>query len=292
MRAELQLTSFRLDGRPVEVADDGASLLEALRDRLGARTPKDGCSPQGQCGCCTVWIDGQPRVACVTPLARAAGRDVTTLAGLPDADAWTAVFAATGASQCGFCTPGIVMRVAALSPAARQAPAAVHRALAAHLCRCTGWQPIVEAVAAFPGAVRRPTDAGTRRASIEGRTSQHVAPGGDAGFADDIAPADALVAVRGEDGAWHVGATLTVARTGAGRVQGRRTTAPPSWPVAVPDGEWVRTLQTTWVEPAYLEPDAAWCEPGGEPATATRQRWRVRRQGRQRGGRRRPSPGR
>jgi xanthine dehydrogenase small subunit len=251
----------------VEVADDGASLLEALRDRLGARTPKDGCSPQGQCGCCTVWIDGQPRVACVTPLARAAGRDVTTLAGLPDAEAWIGAFAATGASQCGFCTPGIMMRVAALAPDARRSPAAVHRALAAHLCRCTGWQPIVEAVTTFPGAVRRPAAASSGRATLEGHTPQQLAPGGDGGFADDLAPPNSLVAIRGDDGEWHVGTTLSAARTAAGRVQGRRTTAPPSWPVAVPDGDWVRTLQTTWVEPGYLEPDAAWCAPGGEPAT-------------------------
>ena len=94
-----------------------------------------------------------------------------------------------------------------------------------------------------------------------------MAPGGDGGFADDLAPDDALVAICGDDGHWHVGPTLTAARASAARVQGRRTTAPPSWPVAVPDGEWVRTLQTTWVEPAYLEPDAAWCAPGGEPAT-------------------------
>jgi aerobic-type carbon monoxide dehydrogenase small subunit (CoxS/CutS family) len=267
LRAELQLTSFRLDGRPVEVADDGASLLEVLRDRLDARTPKDGCSPQGQCGCCTVWVDGHPRVACVTPLARVAGRDVTTLAGLPDADAWTAAFAAGGASQCGFCTPGIVMRVAALGPDARRAPGTVHRALAAHLCRCTGWQPIVETVVSFDASALRLVPADGGRAALEGRTAQRVAPGGDGGFADDLTPADALVAIRADDGAWHVGETLTAARAAAKRVPGRRTTVPVSWPVDVPAGDWVRTLQTTWVEPAYLEPDAAWCRPGGEPAT-------------------------
>jgi aerobic-type carbon monoxide dehydrogenase small subunit (CoxS/CutS family) len=267
LRAELQLTSFRLDGRPVDVADDGASLLEVLRDRLGTRTAKDGCSPQGQCGCCTVWIDGQPRVACVTPLARVAGRDVTTLAGLPDGDAWTAAFAAGGASQCGFCTPGIVMRVAALGPDARRSPTTVHRALAAHLCRCTGWQPIVETVVSFDVSASRSAPPDGSRAGLEGHTAQRVAAGGDGGFADDLAPADALVAIRGDDGTWHVGETLTAARTAAARVQGRRTTAPPSWPVDAPAGDWARTLQTTWVEPAYLEPDAAWCRPGGEPAT-------------------------
>src|SRR3954453_17680576 len=78
---------FRLDGGDVEVDDATAAndtLLGVLRDHLGNRTPKDGCSPQGQCGCCTVLIDGAPRVACVTPARRAAGRDVTTLDGLDD----------------------------------------------------------------------------------------------------------------------------------------------------------------------------------------------------------------
>src|SRR5690349_17172849 len=98
--------SFELDGRAVEVADDGASLLEVLRDRLGERSPKDGCSPQGQCGCCTVWVDGSPRVACVTPARRVAGRRVTTLEGLDPAvrGRWADAFTAAGASQCGFCT--------------------------------------------------------------------------------------------------------------------------------------------------------------------------------------------
>ncbi|MDO8361644.1 MAG: hypothetical protein Q7V88_01995, partial [Actinomycetota bacterium] len=67
------------------------------------------------------------------------------------------------------------------------------------------------------------------------------------------------------DGEWVVADTLTAARRAAGKVQGRRTTEPLRWPIELPPGEWVRTLQTTWVEPAYLEPDAAWCLPGCEP---------------------------
>src|SRR3989440_9740369 len=96
--------SFILDGRAVSVEDDGASLLEVLRDRLGARSPKDGCSPQGQCGCCTVLVDGAPRVSCVTPARRVAGRSVTTLEGFAaeERQAWGQAFCATGASQCGF----------------------------------------------------------------------------------------------------------------------------------------------------------------------------------------------
>jgi aerobic-type carbon monoxide dehydrogenase small subunit (CoxS/CutS family) len=245
---------FELDGRQVQVADDGASLLEVVRDRLGERSPKDGCSPQGQCGCCTVLVDGQPRVACVTPARRVAGRRVTTLSGLPDRDAWADRFVATGGSQCGFCTPGIIMRLAAGG------------SLAAHLCRCTGWQTIVED--AVPRA--RDLDAASRRATIEGHAVQRVGrdvPLGGGGFADDTAPLDALVAVPDGHGGYSMGETLTEARAIAGKVQGRRTTIDLRHPLEVPSGDWVRTLRTTWVEPAYLETDASWCEPGGEPAS-------------------------
>src|SRR3546814_10641031 len=78
-RAPLQL---EVDGQQIEVPDEGRSLLDVLRDEVGLRSPKDGCSPQGQCGCCTVLVDGQPRVACVTPARRVAGRSITTVDGL------------------------------------------------------------------------------------------------------------------------------------------------------------------------------------------------------------------
>src|SRR5689334_11588600 len=151
---------FVLDGRDVVVDDDGASLLEVLRDRLGERSPKDGCSPQGQCGCCTVLVDGAPRVACVTPARRVAGRRVTTLTGLADRDEWAARLVATGGSQCGFCTPGIIVRLSAGG------------SLAAHLCRCTGWQTISEQ----PQPDARPRDLAkaARRAAIEGGAAQRV----------------------------------------------------------------------------------------------------------------------
>ena len=90
---------------------------------------------------------------------------------------------------------------------------------------------------------------------------------GGGGFSDDAAPPDALVAVRSASGEWVVAPTLTEARRRAGKVQGRRSTVALSWPLDPPEGTWHRTLQTTWVEPAYLEPDASWCAPGGEPVT-------------------------
>ncbi len=273
---------FTLDGRAVDVSADAGSLLDALRGPLGVRGVKDGCSPQGQCGCCTVWVDGQPRVACVTPVARVRGRSVTTIEGLDDAqrDRWANALSSTGGSQCGFCTPGIIMRLAALDPEKLAVRAEVDRALLAHLCRCTGWQTIVEAAAVAAGgrsssdmsaAPRSMTDA-AERAAIEGRTAQQVGPDvalGRGHFADDTAPPDALIALRGGDG-WVVAESMPAARAAAGRVQGRRTTAPLRWPLDLPDPgpePWARTLTTTWVEPAYLELDASWCEPGGEPAS-------------------------
>ena len=274
-----------------------------MRERLAITTDKDGCAPQGQCGCCTVLVDGEARVSCVTPAARIAGRSITTLVGLapevrePLADA----FVNTGGSQCGFCTPGILLRLAALQAKAKTSPADVERALAAHLCRCTGWQTITEAAttcfdpAQFRdllsgrGQKHNPADkksrnweAAGRRAEMEGGVAQFVgrrAPLGDAGFADDTAPRDALVAIPCPPGspadtvsaggiAWVIGESLAAARTAAGKVQGRRTTVadePPLPLPALPAGG-VR-LVTGWVEPAYLEPDASWCAPACVPAS-------------------------
>ncbi|HUY63764.1 MAG TPA: 2Fe-2S iron-sulfur cluster-binding protein [Acidimicrobiales bacterium] len=277
------MLQFTVDGQQVEVPDDGSSLLEVLRDRLGLRSAKDGCSPQGQCGCCTVWIDGHPRVACVTPCRRVAGRSVTTIDGLDHErrDRWARAFTDAGASQCGFCTPGIVMRLAASemkAEAAGGAPpdeAALSMALAAHLCRCTGWRSIFDAAASAMGAgaagQRAPRDleAAARRAALEGGTPQQVGEAvalGRGGFADDEAPLDALVAVPDAIGGWAVADTLHEARAAAGKVQGRRSTVALRHPLELPPGSFELTLRTTFVEPAYLEPDASWCVPGGEPA--------------------------
>ena len=263
-----------VDGRDVTVPDDGASLLEVLRDRLDVRGPKDGCSPQGQCGCCTVLVDGAPRVACVTPVRRVDGRSITTIAGLERAPQWAEAFCATGASQCGFCTPGIIVRLDALRAGGAGADDVdkLERALLAHLCRCTGWRTIEDAWRTRDEVPRAPRDrvGAERRAALEGGTAQSVAPEvalGLGGFADDTAPANALVAVPDGAGGWAVAETLTEARRAAAKTQGRRTTVDVAHPIAVPDGEWAVTLQTTWVEPAYLETDASWCAPGGEPVS-------------------------
>lgn len=287
--------TFTCDDQTVDIeCDPGESLLSVLRERLGVTGVKDGCAPQGQCGCCTVLVDGDPRVACVTPVERVAGRAVTTLAGLDPAvrTRLAEAFVASGGSQCGFCTPGILVRTAALIDRGRSGRTDVDRALAAHLCRCTGWQTIYEAIesvvvgeVAGSLAPSRDFAAASTRAELEGGVVQVVGtevPLGVGGFADDRAPHDALVAVPLAPGSdpevagaieafgvhWVVGETLAEARARAGKVQGRRTTleeAPPLPLPPLPEGG-VR-LATSWVEPAYLEPDASWCEPGGEPAS-------------------------
>jgi aerobic-type carbon monoxide dehydrogenase small subunit (CoxS/CutS family) len=268
-----------LDGRAVAVARDGVSLLEALREDLGVRSVKDGCSPQGQCGCCTVLIDGAARVACVTPVKRVVGRAVVTADGLVGGggigDSLVASFVRHGASQCGFCTPGILCRLAAVGP--NPSADQVRTALLAHLCRCTGWLSILEAALdpahpnPGPPAVEPASASSRRRAAIEGGTPQGGGSEvvlGRGGFADDSAPPECLVAVPDGAGGWSTGETLAEAREAAGKVQGRRSGHDLSYPVDVPPGDWDFTLQTTWVEPGYLEPDASWCEPGGDPAPA------------------------
>lgn len=273
------MLELEVDGEVVSVADDGATLLDVLREQLGKRSPKDGCSPQGQCGCCTVLVDGQPRVACVTPARRVRGRSVTTLEGLPPEQQrpWAEAFAVCGASQCGFCTPGIITRLEGLRTKGTDAgdTAAVEQALLAHLCRCTGWRTILDAWEtrlALPG--ERPphqvTAASAQRAALEGHNPQTTGTEvalGQGGFADDTAPDGALVAVPDGAGGWAVGESLADARATAGKVQGRRSTVDVTYPLDLPGGDWDVTLQTTWVEPAYLETDASWCEPGGEPVS-------------------------
>lgn len=377
MSVDLNPSVINLSVNGVAVSADPVhtTLLELLREQLRILSVKDGCAPQGQCGCCTVLVDGQPRVACVTPLRRLAGRQVTTVEGLPPEvqTRWSEAFSACGASQCGFCSPGIVVRLVAEAAKANPQPA---QALLAHVCRCTGWLPIQAAfthATASPVALPptrdapptlaepAPTDApippsapvtpvapapapdarvlsdgsvtagsavvldervpaaggvastppvpadvrvaaagvgasdvqvaaaalgasdvrvaaaglgesdrgAARRAELEAHVAQIVGPGvalGRGGFAEDLAPADALVAVPDGAGGWAVGESLGLALQAAGKVQGRRSTVEAGPPVALPEGRWDRVLQTSWVDPAYLETDGSWCLPGGEPA--------------------------
>jgi selenium-dependent xanthine dehydrogenase len=147
-----------LNGRRIELdVDPEESLLHVLRERCGLRSLKDGCAPEGSCGACTVIVDGRAVVSCARPAKRAEGRVIETIEGLPAATraAWAGAFVATGASQCGYCSPGIVMKAEALL---RRDPApdreAIATALAGNLCRCTGYASIIDAIA-LAAAVRR-----------------------------------------------------------------------------------------------------------------------------------------
>ena len=139
-----------LNGRQVSVdAEPGESLLQVLRERFGLRSLKDGCAPEGSCGACTVLLDGRPVVSCTRDAARCAGREVVTLEGLsPDVrSAWADAFVVTGASQCGFCSPGIVMKAEGLlRRAAAPTRDETAHALAGNLCRCTGYVKIIDAI--------------------------------------------------------------------------------------------------------------------------------------------------
>ncbi len=134
-------------------ADDvwpGESLLFVLRERMGLPGSKSACE-QGECGSCTVYLDGVPVCACLVAAGQAQGREIVTVEGLTDADGELnpvqQAFVEAGAVQCGFCTPGLL--VAAHDLLARDpdpADADVREALAGNLCRCTGYEKILEAV--------------------------------------------------------------------------------------------------------------------------------------------------
>jgi len=169
---------FTLNGRAVVVdAAPGRSLLDVLRVDCGLRSMKDGCAPEGSCGACTVIVDGHAVVSCARPATRVAGRVVETLEGLPEdiRAQWADAFVSTGASQCGFCSPGIVMKAEALL---RREPEpsreAVARTLAGNLCRCTGYASIIDAIELAAGVrCAGAGAAGVPAASLDGSVARY-----------------------------------------------------------------------------------------------------------------------
>ena len=229
-----------------------------------------GAALRASAGCCTVLVDGSPRVACVTPARRVAGRRITTVEGLAPAERgrWADAFVATGASQCGFCTPGIIVRLAAAAGSGPVSEDQTRPLPSAHLCRCTGWRSVLEAAAHLPAADPRGRDlaAAGRRATIEGGTTQHVGPDvalGRGGFADDLAPADALVAVSDGRGMGRR-RDASEARRAAQTVQGRRTTriGPP---LEGSPGDRVGHPADHLGRARLRRARRSWCRPGGEP---------------------------
>ncbi len=150
-----QLIELRVNGEVRDViVEPQVTLLEALRERLGLTGTKRGCDI-GQCGACTVLLDGQPVRSCLTLAMDAQGREITTIEGLTrngELHPLQRAFHEHGAIQCGFCTPGMILTARALldenpTPTAGE----VKQAISGNLCRCTGYVKIIEAITATAG---------------------------------------------------------------------------------------------------------------------------------------------
>ena len=141
--------TFTLNQKTTEASyEPGMHLLEVLREGCGIVSAKDGCSPEGTCGCCAILVDGQPVLACLRKPEQMEGRDVKTLEGLPDEmrRVLGESFVLEGGVQCGFCIPGILIRTASLMERGRTSRADIEQALSGHLCRCTGYARIIDAI--------------------------------------------------------------------------------------------------------------------------------------------------
>ena len=131
------------------VYEEGMHFLEVLREHCGITSPKDGCAPQGYCGCCTILVGGRPALACLRDPVTIRDKEVMTLEGIPERqrEVLARAFVKEGAVQCGFCIPGIVARASWLLGRGLAAdPLEVTKALSGHLCRCTGFTRIVDAI--------------------------------------------------------------------------------------------------------------------------------------------------
>ena len=182
--------AFTVNETPVTVRANHPHLLAALREELDITSPKDGCSPTGQCGCCTVLVNGKAVVSCQTPLSKVAGGTITTLEGVDEQERsrYSQAFAACGGLQCGFCIPGIVVRAKAQvdkkGAALQRSDMAKH--LGAHLCRCTGYVKILDAIEMVARGevpvLNNPGGVGTNTVKYEAEALAL----GDRGYIDDI----------------------------------------------------------------------------------------------------------
>jgi xanthine dehydrogenase molybdenum-binding subunit len=142
--------TFNLNGKPVTVPyEPGMHFLEVLREQCGVVSAKDGCAPEGTCGCCLVMVDGTPALSCLRKPEQIDGHRVTTVEGLPEATrrALSEAFLLEGGVQCGFCIPGILIRAASLIERGQTGDRrAVAKALDGHVCRCTGYGRILDSI--------------------------------------------------------------------------------------------------------------------------------------------------
>lgn len=185
---------FVLNGQPRSITpDEGESLLDALRNRCGIYSTKDGCQPQGQCGCCLVLMNARPQLTCCIPATKAHGAEIITLEGLDDEERKILAdsFVAAAGLQCGFCIPGFAMRAKHItdhnpSPSREE----IANALDVHLCRCTGYVKIIDAIELVAKAKRgetvpEPCEDGRVGSRLRKFTGTELALG-DQKFVDDM----------------------------------------------------------------------------------------------------------
>ena len=148
---------FKLNGTTINYeGDPELSLMTYLRDVEDIISPKDGCAPEGVCGCCTVLLDGNVLKACIAPMRRIAGKEVITMEGLDPGKKETVInaFAIEGGLQCGFCTPGIIMKVWPLLNQGFVTEKEINKALNSNLCRCTGYKKVTKSCLSAAEALR------------------------------------------------------------------------------------------------------------------------------------------
>jgi len=148
---------FTLNGSPADVdAHPMQRLLDVLREECSLTGTKEGCG-EGECGACTVLMDGKPVVSCLVPFAQAEGAEVTTIEGLGDDHPLQHHFMNEAGAQCGICTPGMIMAAMVLAP--KPTLDEIRVALAGNLCRCTGYEAIYRAIWKAMGDMATPSEA-------------------------------------------------------------------------------------------------------------------------------------
>lgn len=137
MRLVVNGTEVHVDAPPL------SRLLDVLRERLELTGTKEGCG-EGECGACTVLVDGDPVCACLVPVVQMEGASITTIEGVPEDHPLKRAFVEHGGAQCGICTPGMIL--AALALPREKDRAAIQKGLAGNLCRCTGYEAIYRSI--------------------------------------------------------------------------------------------------------------------------------------------------
>ena len=153
---------FILNGHTTDIdVDPDRRVIDVIREDLMLTGTKEGCG-SGECGACTVLVDGEPRLSCLMLAAQLAGRNIITIEGVGEAPAGKTLvrtFVEAGAVQCGFCTPGMILSAKALLDAnSDPTEADIRQALAGNLCRCTGYVKVVEAVKMAAALMRDSSD--------------------------------------------------------------------------------------------------------------------------------------